>query len=141
MKLARIILAASVAAAGLHQHLPYLPAVNPSSTMISVDAKYYGIMQNATHSDTSTAIAKITQQDHMLYLVLQQAVAALTGSADLTIRIMPVILAILLTVSTYMVVSAYSKNHILAAVSAFFTATSFQIIAGIMRASTRTGSP
>jgi hypothetical protein len=131
-KAANIIFAASVVAAVFIGIYPYLPAVNPTSKMVSVDAGYYyNMTQSATGVDASVIIAKIFQQDHMLYLLLQQGVATLTGSPDLTIRIMPPILALLLTITTYLLILTYSKNHVLSAIASFFTATSFQIIAGV----------
>ncbi|MCL4435517.1 MAG: hypothetical protein M1503_09900 [Thaumarchaeota archaeon] len=132
VKLARMILAVSVAATVFISSYPYLPAVNPQSKMVSVDAKYYyAMMQTTTRVDALTALGTISHHDHMFYLIVQQVVATLTGSVDITIRIMPPILAALLTISTYFMVAAYSRNRFLAAVAALFTAASFQVIAGI----------
>lgn len=130
--LPKILLGLAVVTTVLISTYPYLPTLNPSSRLVSVDARfYYNIMQNYIKLDTSAVVANIIQQDRELYLVFQQIVATITGSPDLTIRVIPVILGVLLTMSVYHLVSTSLKDKALAALAALFTATSFQTVAGI----------
>jgi len=128
----KIILISALVTAVFIGVYPYLPALNPSSQLVSVDVGfYYKILKDSANLDPVTFLSNIVKQDRMLYLALQQTVATVTGSPDLTIRVMPAILAALLTLSVYTLISTGLKDRSLAASAALFTATSFQVVAGI----------
>ena len=111
---------------------PYLPALNPSSLLVSVDVSfYYSHMENSVNLDIFSFLSNIIQQDRALYLVFQQIIVTIAGSTDLAIRLIPAILGVLLTISVYYFVSISSKDKHLAILAALFTTTSFQIVAGI----------
>lgn len=127
-----IILISSILAALLIGIYPYLPNLNPSSLLVSVDVNfYYTHLQNANNVDIPTFLTNIFQQDRSIFLLFQQIIAILVGSTDLAIRIIPAILGTLLTVSVYIFTSSALKNKKIGATAALFTATSFQIVAGI----------
>jgi len=128
----KIILSLSVIMALFIGIYSYLPALNPSSLLVSVDVNfYYTHMENSVNLDISSFLSNIIQQDRVLFLVFQQVIVSLTGSTDLAIRVIPAILGVLLTISVYYFVSISSNDRYMAALAALFTATSFQIVAGI----------
>jgi len=128
----KIILAISVIMALFIGVYPYLPALNPSSLLVSVDVNfYYTHMENSINLDIFSFLSNIIQQDRVLFLVFQQVIVSLTGSTDLAIRVIPAILGVLLTISVYYFISISSKDKYMAALAALFTTTSFQIVAGI----------
>jgi len=128
----KIILSLSVIMALFIGIYSYLPALNPSSLLVSVDVNfYYTHMENSVNLDISSFLSNIIQQDRVLFLVFQQVIVSLTGSTDLAIRVIPAILGVLLTISVYYFVSISSNDRYMAALAALFTTTSFQIVAGI----------
>ena len=128
----KIILAISVIMALFIGVYPYLPALNPSSLLVSVDVNfYYTHMENSINLDIFSFLSNIIQQDRVLFLVFQHVIVSLTGSTDLAIRVIPAILGVLLTISVYYFISISSKDKYMAALAALFTTTSFQIVAGI----------
>ena len=128
----KIILSLSVIMALFIGIYSYLPALNPSSLLVSVDVNfYYTHMENSVNLDISSFLSNIIQQDRVLFLVFQQVIVSLTGSTDLAIRVIPAILGVLLTISVYYFISISSKDKYMAALAALFTTTSFQIVAGI----------
>ncbi len=132
LKYHQIILIFSIITAFFIDIYPYLPSLNPSSLLVSVDVNfYYTHLQNTNNVDILTFLTNIIQQDRSLYLIFQQIIATLVGSTDLAIRIIPAILGVLLTISVYYFISNTLKDKKLGALAALFTATSFQIVAGI----------
>ena len=128
----KIILAIAIITALFIGMYPYLPALNPSSLLVSVDVNFYFThMENSVNLDIFSFLSNIIQQDRALFLIFQQVIVSLTGSTDLAIRVIPVILSVLLTISVYYFVSIGSKDRYMAALAALFTTTSFQIVAGI----------
>ena len=128
----KIILAIAIIMALFIGMYPYLPALNPSSLLVSVDVNYYfTYMENSVNLNIFSFLSNIIQEDRALFLVFQQVIVSLTGSTDLAIRIIPAILSVLLTISVYYFVSIGSKDRYMAALAALFTTTSFQIVAGI----------
>jgi hypothetical protein len=128
----KIILAIAIIMALFIGIYPYLPALNPSSLLVSVDVNFYFThMENSVNLDIFSFLSNIIQQDRVLFLVFQQIIVSLTGSTDLAIRVIPAILGVLLTISVYYFVSIGSKDRYMAALAALFTTTSFQIVAGI----------
>lgn len=132
LKYHQIILIFSIITVAFIGIYPYLPTLNPSSLLVSVDVNfYYTHLQNINNVDTLTFLSNIIQQDRSLFLIFQQIIATLVGSADLAIRIIPALLGVMLTASVYYFISNTLNDKKLAALSALFTATSFQIVAGI----------
>jgi hypothetical protein len=128
----KIILAIAIIMALFIGMYPYLPALNPSSLLVSVDVNYYfTYMENSVNLNIFSFLSNIIQEDRALFLVFQQVIVSLTGSTDLAIRVIPAILSVLLTISVYYFVSIGSKDRYMAALAALFTTTSFQIVAGI----------
>ncbi len=128
----QMMLGASIIAVIFIGVYPYLPAPNPSSQLVGVDIEFYrGRMEDFTKLNILDFLTNITRQDRSLYIALQQTIATLTGSTDLTIRIIPTILGLLLTISGYYFVSTSARDKYLAALAAIFTTTSYQILAGI----------
>lgn len=129
---AKIILGASIILAIFIGVYPYLPALNPSSLLVGVDSKfYYNQMENSLNLDVTTFLTNIIQQDRSLFLALQQTIATLIGSTDLAIRLIPLVLGGLLTISVYYLVSTSTKDRFLASIATILTATSYQVMAGI----------
>jgi len=128
----KIILTIAIIMALFIGMYPYLPALNPSSLLVSVDVNYYfTYMENSVNLNTFSFLSNIIKQDRALFLVFQQIIVSLTGSTDLAIRVIPAILSVLLTISVYYFVSIGSKDRYMAALAALFTTASFQIVAGI----------
>ena len=128
----KIILGIAIITALFIGMYPYLPALNPSSLLVSVDVNYYfTYMENSVNLNIFSFLSNIIQQDRALFLVFQQVIVSLTGSTDLAIRVIPAILGVLLTISVYYFVSIGSKDRYMAALAALFTTASFQIVAGI----------
>ena len=114
----------------------YLPAINPTSSLVGVDLtpegqSYYMGLSNALSLPPSAALASLIHSDRPLYLLFQYAVGLAAGSPDLAIRLIPSILGVLLVLSTFFFVKTGTRDLLLAATSGLFATFSFIVTAGI----------
>ncbi|MEM4310949.1 MAG: hypothetical protein QXX95_00975 [Nitrososphaerales archaeon] len=126
---AKLTLAASLILAVYVGLYPYLPALNPSSTLVGVDTHYYYTqMKFYVNLDVRSILSEASRSDRALYLLLQQSIASLLG-IEIAARATPAILIASLTISTYYLSSTHRRD--LALLAALYTPISFQAVAGI----------
>jgi hypothetical protein len=124
---------ASLLGAGFVGAYPYLPRINPALTLVGYDVRtfYLPSAQLMLNLSPLQALAYAFKGDRAIMLVLQYATAELTGSADFAARVVPALMALLLTISTYYFVKSGFKDQDLAATASIFAAFSFVVVAGI----------
>lgn len=111
---------------------PYLHAINPGSIVVGYDVrvKYGPFLRHMLSQDPLGAVAYSLQNDRTAFLLFQYLLALLTGSAGLALRVVPALLAALLTVSTYLFVRTGVKDRLLAATASLFAAFSLLVASG-----------
>jgi hypothetical protein len=112
---------------------PYLPGINPKSTLVGYDANivYFPSLRHMLGQSPLSSLAYAFRDPRGVFLLFQYFLALLTGSAGIAVRIVPAILAALLTVSTYYFVRAGVKDRLVAATAALFAAFSLLAVSGI----------
>ena len=112
---------------------PYLHAINPGSILVGYDVRtaYSHYLQHMLGENPLGAVGYSLHNDRTGFLIFQYFLALLTGSAGLAVRIVPALLAVLLTISTYLFVRMGVKDRLLAATAALFAAFSLLVVSGI----------
>ena len=113
---------------------PYLHTINPKSTHFigyDVNIFYYHFLHHMLGLSPLSAVGYSLKNARAGFLILQYALALLTGSAGLAIRVVPAILGVLLAITTYFFVKTGSGDRVLAGTAALFAAFSFQVVSGI----------
>ncbi|MBI3858869.1 MAG: hypothetical protein HY296_01305 [Thaumarchaeota archaeon] len=112
---------------------PYLPSINPGSTLVGYDVNifYFPTLQSMQAQSPGEAVGAALSNDRAGFLILQYAVSLLPRGPAVAVRIIPVLLAVLLAVTTYIFVKAGSGNRLLASTAALFAAFSFEVVSGI----------
>lgn len=128
-----LLVVASLAGSLFVGSYPYLHEINPHSTLVGYDVYtlYNSALKTMLGQSPLGAAAYAFKNDRTVFLLLQYFLALLTGSAGLAVRIVPALLALLLTVSTYFFVRAGVKDRLLAATAALFAAFSFEAVSAI----------
>ncbi len=131
-RLPPLLLVVSLAGSLFVGSYPYLHAINPKSILVGYDVRtfYYHSLQQMLGQSPLGAVSYSLENARTGFLLFQYFVALLTGSAGLAVRVVPALLALLLTVSTYFFVRAGTKNKLLAATAALFAAFSLLVVSG-----------
>lgn len=117
---------------------PYIPSINPSSQIVSVDAAQYQqwieMMYNSGSPDEFNRLifVEIQSGDRPLMLAAIYMFYLATGqNIFVTFVMISPILSLLLVVSVYFLVGAFTQNAVYRNLAAIITILSFQIIAGL----------
>ena len=112
---------------------PYLPMINRTSTLVGFDVRwfYFDDLLAMLNLDPSHAIGFAFKNDRAGMLLLQYGLAGIVGSADLAVRIIPALLAVLLALTTYYFVRFGFGNRELAATASLIAPFSFMVVGGI----------
>jgi len=125
-----LILAAALLLAALQNTLPYSPPVNPKGTPAGVDIPHYA--QYVREMDAGASPFQLAGGSRPLYLILLYGTHKITGLPPVeTAKHMPTLLLPLLTLSTYLLAQALTRDKWLAALAAFFAATGPQATVGV----------
>ena len=134
-RLSQTILGLAVALAIFVAVYPYLPAVNPKSMLVGVDTQMcYSHLLNSQPVPVGGVCGNSAYTygiQRLGALEMLRGLAALTGSNSLALKVAPVILAPLLTVSTYILVFEGTGDSFTAGVSALLASVSPEVVAGI----------
>jgi hypothetical protein len=128
-----VAMAASLVGALFAGLYPYFPKLNPNSLLVGYDVRVSYLAKAELMVDRSplAAVGYAFQNDRTGYLLLQYALAQITGSVDLAVRLVPSLLAVLLVLSTYFFVRSGEGDRLTAATASLFAAFSFSVVAGI----------
>lgn len=139
-----IILSVALVSAPLLMMYPHLAGINPDSSGISTDERYYmnwmselRTLGGSSWGETVANAFKINDGDRPLTLLIILTIANMTGQPDLmVIRYLPVILAPMLVLANYVLIrySLKTKNEsklkFYASIGAVFAVFSPQIVVG-----------
>jgi hypothetical protein len=116
-----LLILAGLAGALFVGSYPYFHQINPHSTLVGYDVYtlYNSSLQKMLGQGPVGAVGYSFRNDRMVFLLLQYSLALLTGSAGLTVRVVPALLALLLTLSTYFFIKFSSMSF-----CSFFSAAS-----------------
>ena len=127
----KLILAFSVFLAVLMGLYPYSNVVNPSQLTVGVDAGFYQrILDDMVKSNLVGSVSKAFSDPRSITHLFHLFVAGFTSSST-ALRFTPIILSILLALTTYLLVKVGTENENLAATSAFISVFSFHTTIGI----------
>lgn len=122
---------------------PYLDSVNPLHTVVSVDMPRYLLWIQpalAAHTPASWLGAIFSPAgsypgayagDLPLFLAFLQSVSALAGGVSAALYTMPLVLGLLLALSSFFVMQVWRGDARLSALCALLSVSSFQSVAGI----------
>ena len=136
-RLPLFVMLASLAGALFVGVYPYLQAINPGSILVGYDVRstspvgYYLRGTAMAGLDPLGAASYALKNDRALFLLAQYGLAGLTGSLDLAVRIVPVLLTLLLAVSIYLFVLSGTGDRLLASTASLFSACSMIVVASI----------
>ncbi|MBS7613175.1 hypothetical protein KEJ48_02875 [Candidatus Bathyarchaeota archaeon] len=118
----KTILAISVITTIFCTLYPYLPSINPYNVSIGVDARYYVIEVEKVSKDISYIFKGYIYGSRPLILLLIYYISKISNMTITdTVKYMPLIINILLTLATYIMVVKASGNREWAATSSLFT--------------------
>jgi hypothetical protein len=128
-----VLLAAGVALAVFVGVYPYLPAVNPSSTLVGVDVRncYLYWLKSIPGSHVCGPAGFYIGNERYGALWLLEGLAVASGSVGDGLKLAPAVWGSLLVVSTFILVKEGTGDGFLAGVSALLTGASMQLVAGI----------
>jgi hypothetical protein len=128
-----MVLALSLSFSAIVGAYIYAPAINPTSALVGVDVRqFYSEAAQAMFGTSPFAALKYAvANDRTLYLLFQYALGELVGSPGIAVRMMPAVLSVLLTISTYWFMKAATGDGLLSATAALFASFSFQVTVGI----------
>jgi hypothetical protein len=132
----RLMLAISLVVSSLLAFVPYRPDLNPNGTLVGIDSPIY---VNWISQMTSKPLVQALQYSFVegldgsrpLLLIPLYLVASAGISPNLIIEYLPIVLAPLLSLSSYIFVRFGQGSPRLAGLTSLFTSTSFYITAGI----------
>lgn len=130
-----LLLLAAVALSWLTVVYAYLPSLNESGAYVSVDAPFYeGYLRTALDLRGVELMRYIfgEMSERSLAIFLMYSLAALTGlTPEIIVKGFPLILSLLLTISSYFVIVRITYNQRLALYSALLSGTSTVTIVGM----------
>jgi len=117
----------SLATAAFIAYYPYVHL--PNATLVGSDSvEYYNWLNSVAQKGPLTAF----DTDRPLPILLMYAFQYATGSSPETVvRIMPIILAVCLSLAVYWFVKAGTKNELASLMSSLFSSFSFQVTVGL----------
>lgn len=118
-------------AAALAFFVAYYPYIRtPPPYLAGIDAVYY--FKYIIEMDAN-GIGQAILSDRPLYLLMLHAISSLSGlSADVIVRAMPAVSSALLSLATFWLVKVGTGKAEAGVLAALFSATSFQVTAGVM---------
>ena len=132
----RLLLAVSLVTSSLLAFVPYRPDLNPSGALVGVDSPTYVTWISQMTSKPPVQALQysfVTGLDgsRPLLLILLYLVASTGISPDLIIEYLPIVLAPLLSLSSYVFVRYGHGSANFAALAALFTPLSFYVTVGM----------
>src|SRR2546425_6987344 len=132
----RLLLAISLAASVLLALVPYRPDLNPAGNLVGIDSPLYvtwinQMLARPVPQALQYSFVEGLDGSRPLLLVILYAIASLGVSPTQIIEYLPMVLAPLLSLSTYIFVRFGQGSASLAGLTALFTSTSFYITVGL----------
>ena len=132
----KLMLAISLFISSLLAFVPYRPDLNPSGTLVGIDSPTYvswinQMLQRPLPQALQYSFVEGLDGSRPLLLIPLYLVASTGISPSLIIEYLPMLLAPLLSLSTYIFVRFGQGSARLAGLTALFTSTSFYITAGM----------
>src|SRR3989442_3866378 len=132
----RLMLAISLAVSSLLAFVPYRPDLNPNGTLVGIDGPTYvtwinQMLQRPLPQALQYSFVEGLDGSSPLLLIPLYLVASTGISPNLIIEYLPMLLARLLSLSSYIFVKFGQGSASLAGLTALFTSTSFYVIAGM----------
>ena len=130
------MLTVSLVVSSLLAFVPYRPDLNPSGTLVGIDSPTYvtwinQMLQRPLLQALQYSFVEGLDGSRPLLLIPLYLVASAGISPNLIIEYLPMLLAPLLSLSTYIFVRFSQGSARLAGLTALFTSTSFHITAGM----------
>jgi len=132
----RLMLAISLVVSSLLAFVPYRPDLNPTGTLVGIDSPLYvtwvgQMLQRPLPQALQYSFVEGLDGSRPLLLVLLYMVASLGVSPDLIIQYLPMVLAPLLSLSSYVFVRFGQGSASIAGLTALFTPFSFYVSVGM----------
>src|SRR3989475_2047251 len=132
----RLMLAISLVVSSLLAFVPYRPDLNPNGVLVGVDSPTYvgwinQMLQRPLPQALQYSFVEGLDGSRPLLLIPLYLVASAGISPNMIIEYLPMVLAPLLSLSTYIFVRFSQGSARLAGLTALFTSTSFHITAGM----------
>jgi len=132
----KLMLAASLVVGSLLAFVPYRPDLNPSGTIVGIDSATYvswisQMLQRPLLQALQYSFVEGLDGSRPLLLIPLYLVASTGVSPNLTIEYLPMVLAPLLSLSSYIFVRFGQGSASLAGLTALFTSTSFYVTVGM----------
>ncbi len=132
----KLMLAISLFISSLLAFVPYRPDLNPSGTLVGIDSPTYvswinQMLQRPLPQALQYSFVEGLDGSRPLLLIPLYLIATTGISPSLIIEYLPMLLAPLLSLSTYIFVRFGQGSARLAGLTALFTSTSFYITAGM----------
>ncbi len=132
----KLMLAISLFISSLLSFVPYRPDLNPSGTLVGIDSQTYvswinQMLQRPLPQALQYSFVEGLDGSRPLLLIPLYLVASTGISPSLIIEYLPMLLAPLLSLSTYIFVRFGQGSASLAGLTALFTSTSFYITVGM----------
>jgi hypothetical protein len=132
----KLMLAISLFISSLLAFVPYRPDLNPSGTLVGIDSPTYvgwinQMLQRPLQQALQYSFVEGLDGSRPLLLIPLYLVASAGISPSLIIEYLPILLALLLSLSTYVFVRFGQGNASLAGLTALFTSTSFYVTVGM----------
>src|SRR5205807_2206658 len=136
LSLPRLILSISLVVSSLLAFVPYRPDLNPSGTLVGIDSPAYvgwidQMLQRPLLQALQYSFVEGLDGSRPLLLIPLYLVASARISPNLIIEYLPMLLAPLLSWSSYIFVRFGQGSPRLAGLTSLFTSTSFYITAGM----------
>jgi len=130
------MLAISLVVSSLLAFVPYRPDLNPTGTLVGIDSPLYvtwvgQMLQRPLPQALQYSFVEGLDGSRPLLLVLLYMVASLGVSPDLIIQYLPMVLAPLLSLSSYVFVRFGQGSASIAGLTALFTPFSFYVSVGM----------
>ena len=132
----KLMLAVSLVAGSLLAFVPYRSDLNPNGTLVGIDSPTYvgwisQMLQRPLPQALQYSFVEGLDGSRPLLLIPLYLVASAGISPNMIIEYLPMVLAPLLSLSTYIFVRFSQGSARLAGLTALFTSTSFHITAGM----------
>jgi len=132
----KLMLAVSLVVGSLLAFVPYRPDLNPSGTLVGIDSATYvswisQMLQRPLLQALQYSFVEGLDGSRPLLLIPLYLVASTGVSPNLTIEYLPMVLAPLLSLSSYIFVRFGQGSASLAGLTALFTSTSFYVTVGM----------
>lgn len=131
-RLSKILLIFGLMIAIFVASYPYLEAVNEGGRLIGVDTPFYlDKLDTAQSSSLSGALSVAMGDDRTILHLFNYFLLSIIGNTTMVMKVLPVVLSILLVLSTFVLVKTATGDSYLAGISALFTPLAFQQIVGM----------